>query len=233
LDAEAQAKKDAETYGGNWWDYLAHGFRGGDVTKFPPKGQGGEILKNLEDFNQRITGAGDRAIAQLVATPQLPPELKQPTMQPIGQVGGNAEELAQAGRKQPPIAPVSDTGSTGQVPSWYTAPRPQEANLPKAPVEAGEPETSPWSRYGTNPQQLPRSTTPPAQAPEPSLFQRLIPFYPTVSAERTRPGGGGENPEIGSFANTPPRLAYQEHVDQLAPGQRFIWHHNNAEYIKT
>jgi hypothetical protein len=193
-DAETQARKDAETYGGNWWDYLSGAVRSGYPTQFPPKAQGGEIVKRIEDFNKNISEAG--------MPEQLPPELKQPSaVQPTGQVGGNAEELAQATKAPPtqflPVAPI-------------------------APRESGAP--SPWARYGTTLEGTPGPTVP-AQQNQPAVNSSI----------NTRFLNPSENqPEQQPTENTAtPRLGLQEHVDNLAPGTRFVWHHDGQEYVKT
>jgi hypothetical protein len=105
---------------------------------------------------------------------------------------------------------------------------------PIAPImTSGAP--SPWARYGTSLEGVPGPSVPPVApiANQPargdSINTRFL--VPTASTEEQRPGGGSENPEIGSFADTP-RLALQEHVNQLSPGQRFVWH-DGQEYIKT
>jgi hypothetical protein len=72
----------------------------------------------------------------------------------------------------------------------------------------------------------------PYKAAEPTYTEPLT--GAPLSQNTGRPGGGAENAEVGSFAPTPvPRLAYQEHVDQLAPGTRFTWHHDGQDYVKT
>lgn len=80
-----------------------------------------------------------------------------------------------------------------------------------APIQAGEPEPSPWSRYGTTLEGTPG---------------------PSVPTQQQQPARNEQQPDSGT-ENALPRLSLQDHVDQLAPGSRFVWHHDGEEYVKT